>query len=67
MPEMPGWPNLATFYPYQDPRHRERWNTSNNGGASTQLGISSDFETSEGTANNFWGLTVSSPGSGLTQ
>ena len=59
IPEMPGWPNMATFYPFQPPKRAERWNTSNKGGAKKQLGINIAFDPAEGTANNFWGLSPS--------
>ena len=59
IPDMPGWPNMATFYPFQPPRRAERWNTSTRGGASKQLGINVDFDPAEGTVNNFWGLSPS--------
>jgi len=45
IPEMPGWPNMATFYPYQPPRYRRRWDTSTKGGASRQLGADNLQET----------------------
>jgi SAM-dependent methyltransferase len=59
IPELPGWPNMATFYPHQLARHRQRWDTSAKGGASKQLGISTEFDPDQGTANNFWGLSPS--------
>jgi SAM-dependent methyltransferase len=60
IPDLPGWPNMATFYPYQPARYRARWDTSTKGGANTQLGISTDFDPDEATSNNFWGLSPSS-------
>lgn len=59
IPEVPGWPNMATFYPYQSARHRQRWDTSTRGGARRQLGINTDFQSEEGTTNNFWGMSPS--------
>jgi hypothetical protein len=59
IPELPGFPNMATYYPMQPPPARRHWNTAGRGGAATQLGISVDFDPGQGYSNNFWGMSPS--------
>jgi len=59
IPELPGFSNMATFYPGQPQVHRQRWSTVGRGGLDCQLAISTDFDPERGTENNFWGLSPS--------
>jgi 2-polyprenyl-3-methyl-5-hydroxy-6-metoxy-1,4-benzoquinol methylase len=58
IPEMPGLPNAAVFYPMLSAEHRSLWNLSSLG-LLDQVGISSAFEPHRGYGNWFWGLTPS--------
>lgn len=59
IPEVPGFKNMATFFPMQPAGDKNPWNTVTKGAATRQLAISTDYQPEEGFANNFWGLTPS--------
>jgi SAM-dependent methyltransferase len=60
IPDVPGFPNMATYYPYQPPKARARWNTvGEDSTVRVQLGITTDFDPRKGYANNFWGMSPS--------
>lgn len=58
IPEVPGLPNAAVYFPMLDARGRELWNLKRLG-LLHQAGISNEFQPSEGYGNWFWGLTPS--------
>jgi SAM-dependent methyltransferase len=59
IPEVPGFRNMATFFPMQPTGAANPWDTSRKGAAARQLAISVDYEPAEGYSNNFWGMTPS--------
>ncbi len=59
IPEVPGFRNMATFFPMQPTGAANPWDTSRKGAAPRQLAISVDYEPAEGYSNNFWGMTPS--------
>lgn len=58
IPEVPGLPNAAVYWPYLSEKDRRLWNLSSLG-AGTQVGITNGFEPDQGYGNWFWGLTPS--------
>jgi hypothetical protein len=58
IPEIPGLPNAAIYYPMLKPQDRQLWNLSSLG-VRRQVGITDGFEPQEGYGNWFWGLTPS--------
>ncbi len=58
IPEMPGMPNAAVYYPMLKEQPRRLWNLSSLG-LLDQMGISREFEPDQGYGNWFWGLTPS--------
>lgn len=58
IPEVPGTPNAAMFYPHLSDAARPRWNLSSLG-VREQVGISGPFDPAQGYGNWFWGLTPS--------
>ena len=58
IPEVPGMPNAAVFYPMLDTRARALWDLRGLG-VLHQTGISNAFQPEEGYGNWFWGLTPS--------
>jgi 2-polyprenyl-3-methyl-5-hydroxy-6-metoxy-1,4-benzoquinol methylase len=58
IPEIPGLPHAAVFYPMLDARARRSWNLSSLG-VGRQVGISDAFQPEEGYGNWFWGLSPS--------
>ncbi len=58
IPEMPGLPHAAVYYPMLSGRNRRLWNLSSLG-VGRQVGITAGFEPAEGYGNWFWGLTPS--------
>lgn len=59
IPEVPGSPQAAVYFPMLDERSRRLWNTVKRGSTAVQYGITVDYDQSVGYANNFWGLTPS--------
>lgn len=58
IPEVPGLPNAAVFWPMLKDQDRPLWNLSQLG-LGRQIGISDAFEPAQGYGNWFWGLTPS--------
>jgi 2-polyprenyl-3-methyl-5-hydroxy-6-metoxy-1,4-benzoquinol methylase len=58
IPEMPGLPNAAVFYPMLSAEQRALWNLSSLG-LLHQAGISEAFDPQQGYGNWFWGITPS--------
>ena len=58
IPEIPGLPNAAVYFPMLDERERELWSLRSLG-VLHQAAISSDFRREDGYGNWFWGLTPS--------
>jgi SAM-dependent methyltransferase len=58
IPEVPGLPHAAVFYPMLDARARRTWNLSSLG-LGHQVGISDAFQPAKGYGNWFWGLSPS--------
>jgi 2-polyprenyl-3-methyl-5-hydroxy-6-metoxy-1,4-benzoquinol methylase len=58
IPEMPGLPNVAVFYPMLSAKDRKLWNLASLG-LLHQAGISDAFDAHQGYGNWFWGLTPS--------
>lgn len=58
IPEIPGLPNGAVFYPMLSARDRALWNLSSLG-LLNQVGISDAFDPHQGYGNWFWGLSPS--------
>jgi 2-polyprenyl-3-methyl-5-hydroxy-6-metoxy-1,4-benzoquinol methylase len=58
IPEVPGLPNAAVFYPMLSPDARELWKLTSLG-VMHQAAISSEFRSEDGYGNWFWGLTPS--------
>ena len=58
IPEIPGLPNGAVYYPLLTDRQRRLWNLSSLG-LGSQLGITGPFEPDAGYGNWFWGMTPS--------
>ena len=58
IPEVPGLPNAAVYYPTFSADQRRLWNLSALG-LHHQEGISNPFQPAEGYGNWFWGMTPS--------
>jgi hypothetical protein len=58
IPEVPGLPNAAVFFPMLHARPRQLWDLRSLG-VLHQAGISNAFEAAAGYSNWFWGLTPS--------
>ncbi len=58
IPEIPGLPQAAVYYPMLTPADRALWNLSGLG-LMKQVGITDGFEADQGYGNWFWGLTPS--------
>jgi SAM-dependent methyltransferase len=58
IPEIPGLPNAAVYYPMLTAEQRRLWNLSGLG-LHHQVGISNEFQPGEGYGNWFWGMTPS--------
>lgn len=58
IPEVDGLPQAAVYYPMLDAPARKLWNLRSLG-LMTQVGITNEFQPSEGYGNWFWGLTPS--------
>ncbi len=58
IPEVPGLPNAAVYYPMLTDEQRRLWNLSTLG-LLHQVGISNEFQPREGYGNWFWGMTPS--------
>ena len=58
IPEVPGLPNAAVYFPMLDADARRLWNLSSLG-LLHQAGISNEFQPAEGYGNWFWGLSPS--------
>lgn len=56
IPEIPGLPGAAVYFPMLGPRERRLWDLPWLG---TQVGISTEFQSHEGYGNWFWGLSPS--------
>ncbi|MGH9187245.1 MAG: class I SAM-dependent methyltransferase [Acidimicrobiales bacterium] len=58
IPELPGMPQAAVFWPYLPSKVARRWRSSREA-AFAQLSIETDYDPPLAGANNFWGLTPS--------
>jgi hypothetical protein len=58
IPEIPGLPNAAVYFPFLPPEARALWQLQSLG-VGHQAGISAPFDASDGYGNWFWGLTPS--------
>ena len=58
IPEVPGLPNAAVYFPMMNAKGRELWSLKSLG-VLHQAGISEEFKSSDGYGNWFWGLTPS--------
>ena len=58
IPEVPGFPNAAVYWPHLGPEDRKLWNLSALG-LKRQVGITDVFQPEEGYGNWFWGLSPS--------
>ncbi|HEV2296383.1 MAG TPA: class I SAM-dependent methyltransferase [Tepidisphaeraceae bacterium] len=58
IPEVPGLPNVAVYWPNLGPKDRELWNLKRLG-LMRQVGITEAFQPEEGYGNWFWGLSPS--------
>jgi SAM-dependent methyltransferase len=58
IPEIPGFPNAAVYYPMLPPKARPLWDLRAVG-LQRQVGIADGFEAEQGYGNWFWGLTPS--------
>jgi hypothetical protein len=65
IPEMPGLPNAAVYWPMLNAEDRALWNLSSLG-LLRQEGITEDFNPEAGYGNWFWGLTPTCLASLLT-
>jgi len=54
IPEIPGLPNAAVYWPGMSPKDRKLWNLSSLG-VHCQVGITDGFEADQGYGNWFWG------------
>ena len=58
IPEVPGVPQAAVFWPYLPPHEASRW-TQRKFAKVNQMGIDTPFEPGAGGGNNYWGMSRS--------
>lgn len=59
IPEVPGLPQAAMYFPTMPEWMRSTWDTRRSGSAAVQHGVTSAYRPDLGYANNFWGLSPS--------
>lgn len=59
IPEVPGLPQAAIYFPMMPEWMRSMWDTRRRGSTATQHGLTSAYRPDVGYGNNFWGLSPS--------